>query len=313
MCQFVQMIAGAVSGVYQGTILNAQNNAQNTVDTAKTDAANLLSQDQADNANKLRQAGNGFAAAQANLANTQRSIGNSTRAAAAGSAWNTAQVNQARVLDSMIRGNVEQQIQAAQALGAINADNAARGVGGTSSEMMRAAMKGRNARLGVNQATKTQQVSFDAAMQNSGLRSNLIMSQDYGETVANMNYQAAIPTTYIAPAKSPDLTAAQMALMGAAGGGGFSQFRNGGGSTGVSIGGSDNSNGSGTVGQTQNYSSNAIINGVNSVGDTWTSTNASGGNKYGFSSGSSSSDWNLGGSDNSSNDGGFNFTLSGDV
>lgn|GEM_PF-3443670 len=312
MCQFVQMIAGAASGVYQGTILNAQNNAQYTVDSAKTDAANLLSQDQADNANKLREAGNGFAAAQANLANTQRSISNNIKASAAGAQWNTAQVNQGRVLDSMIRGNVEQQIQAAQTLGAINADNAARGVGGSSADIMRATMKGRNARLGVNQTTKMQQVSFDAAMQNSGLRSNLAMSQDYGATVANMNYQAAIPTTYIKPAKAPDLTVQQMALMGAAGGGGFSQFRNGGGG-GTSVGyGSDNSNGSGGVGQTNGYSSNAVINGVNSVGDTWTSTNAGGGNSYGFSSGQSSNDWNLGGSDSSSS-GGFNFTLSGDV
>lgn len=310
MCSFLNMIAGAVSGVYQGTILNAQNNAQYTIDSAKTDAANTLSQDQADNANKLREAGNGFAAAQANLANTQRSISNNIKASAAGAQWNTAQVNQGRVLDSMIRGNVEQQIQAAATLGAINADNAARGVGGSSADIMRATMKGRNARLGVAQNTKMQQMSFDAVLMNNGLRSNLVMSQDYGSTVANMNYQAAIPTTYIKPAKQPDLTIQQMELMGAAGGGGFSQFRNGGGG-GTSVGyGSDNSNGSGGVGQTNGYSSNAVINGVNSVGDTWTSTNASSGNST-FDSGKTyNNDWNLGNSGSDNGGSNFNFSLS---
>jgi hypothetical protein len=312
MCQFLGMIAGAASGVYQGTILNAQNNAQYAVDTAKTDAANELSQNSADNANMLREAGNGFAAAQASLANTQRSIGNQNRANAAGAQWNAAQTNQGRALDAMIRGNVEQQIQAAGALGAINADNAARGVGGSSADIMRATMKGRNGRLSTAQNTRMEQVSFDAVMQNNGLRSNLVTSQDYGQTVANMNYQAAIPTTYIQPAKQPDLTMAQMMLMGAAGGGGFSQFSNRS-TAGTSIGGSDSTNGSGGVGQTNNYSSNSIINGVNSVGDGWTNTNASGGNSYGFSSGSNSGNsWTLDSSSSNSSSGSFNYTLSGD-
>ncbi|CAN7580366.1 hypothetical protein [Paraburkholderia hospita] len=303
MCQFMQMIAGAASGVMQGMLQNAQNDAQYTVQSAQTDAANLLSQDQADNSNALRDAGNEFAAAQASLANTQRSIGNKQRADAIGSQWNSTVTTQGRVLDSMVRGNVEQQISAAQTLGAINADNAARGVGGTSADIMRMTMKQRNARLVTGQQTRMQQTSFDQLIQQSGLRSALLNSQDYGETVANLNYQAAIPQTYIKPAKMPDLTLGQMALMGVAGGGGFQQFRQGNNGSGSTVGYS----GSGGVGDSGNYSSSSILSGVDSFQ----------GNNSGWSAGQSGTSgndsWNLGGSDSSSSGGSFNFTLSGDV
>jgi hypothetical protein len=299
----MQMIAGAASGVLQGMLQNAQNDAQYTVQSAQTDAANLLSQDQADNSNALRTAGNEFAAAQASLANTQRSIGNKQRADAVGSQWNSTVTTQGRVMDSMVRGNVEQQISAAQTLGAINADNAARGVGGTSADIMRMTMKQRNARLVTGQQTRMQQTSFDQLIQQSGLRSALVTSQDYGETVANLNYQAAIPQTYIKPAKMPDLTLGQMALMGVAGGGGFQQFRQGNNGSGSTVGYS----GSGGVGDSGNYSSSSILSGVDSFQ----------GNNSGWSAGQSGTSgndsWNLGGSDSSSSGGSFNFTLSGDV
>jgi hypothetical protein len=289
------MIAGAASGVMQGMLQNAQNDAQYQVQSAQTDAANLLSQDQADNANKLRESGNEFAAAQASLANTQRSISNQQRASAVGSQWNTTVTNQGRVIASMVRGSVEQQISAAQALGALNADSAARGVGGTSADIMRMTMKGRNARLLTGQSTRMQQTTFDQLMQQSGLRSALVTSQDYGQTVANLNYQAAIPQVYIKPAKMPDLTFGQMALMGAAGGGGFQQFRQSNNGNGGQIGFS----GSGGVGDTGNYSSSTILNGVNNFGggnDGW------GAGQAGHTSGNDS--YNLGGSNSE-----FNFTL----
>lgn len=295
MCSFLNMIAGAASGVMQGMIQNAQNDAQYQVQSAQTDASNLLSQDQADNTNKLREKGNEFAAAQASLMNTQRSIGNQQKASAIGSQWNTTVTNQGRVLDSMVRGSVEQQISASAVLGAINADNAARGVGGTSSDIMRMTMKGRNARLMTGQATKMQQTNYDQMMQQSGLRSALVTSQDYGETVANLNYQAAIPQVYIKPAKMPDLTLGQMALMGAAGGGGFQQFRQGNNGSGgsVSFGG-----GSGGVGDSGNYSSSSILSGVNSFQ----------GNNSGWSAGqdgtSGNDSYNLGGGNSQ-----FNFSL----
>jgi hypothetical protein len=298
----MQMIAGAASGVLQGTIQNAQNDAQYTVQTAQTNAQNLLSQDQADNTNKLRESGNEFAAAQASLANTQRSIGSQQKADAIGAQWNSTVTNQGRVLDAMVKGNVEQQISAAQALGAINGENAARGVGGTSADIMRMTMKQRNSRMIGNETTAAKQTTFDQLMQQNGIRSALINSQDYGQTVANLNYQAAIPQTYIQPAKMPDLTLGQMALMGVAGGGGFQQFRQSNNGTGGSVGFSAD----GGVGDTSNYSSSSILNGV----DSFNGDNSGWGAGQSGTSGNDS--WNLGGGDSNSG-GSFNFTLSGDV
>jgi hypothetical protein len=303
MCSFLNMIAGAATGVYQGTIQNAQNNATYAVQMAQTDAANMLSQDQADNSNSIREAQNEFAGAQASLSNAQRSITNQQKANAVGAASDAQQTNLARVQDAATKGNVEQQIQSSQALGAMRADAAARGVGGSAAEIMRSTMKQTQARMMNNQNTRADQITFDGAMAAAGLRSNLITSQDYGQTVANMNYQTAIPTTTIAPAKMPDLTLTQMEFMGAAGGGGFQQFSQKNNST-SSVSYSFNGNGNGGVGQTANYSSNSIINGVNSVGSDWTSSNAGGGNSYNFNLDGSSA-----GSSSSGNNA-FNFSLS---
>lgn len=199
------------------TVQNAQNSATYTVQTAQTDAANLLSQDSADNDNAIRKANNSFLAAQASLSNTQRSIGNQNKAIAIGQQTNALAVNQGRAMEAMVRSSVEQQIEASAQLGALRADAAARGVGGTSADIMRKTMQGTNARLTTLQTQKGSQMTFDQVMQQSGMRSNLITSQDYGQTVAAMNYQKDIPTTYITPMKMPEVSMAQAALLGAAG------------------------------------------------------------------------------------------------
>ena len=297
MCQLFGMIAGAGVGMMQARLQNAQNDAQYTLDSAKTEAANMLSKDSADNNNMIREAGNAFLAAQAALSNTQRSIGNQNRAIAIGSQTNAQVVNMARATEAMTRGSLEQQIAAAAQLGAMRADSAARGVGGTSADIMRATMQTTTSRLTAMQATKGAQMSFDQVMAAAGLRSNLITSQDYGQTVASMNYQKDIPQTFMAPEKMPDITAAQGAAMGAVGGMGFQQFRNSGGG---SVGGY-----SGGVGNTANYASQAILNGVNSFSGSWgagSTGGTSGNNAYGFTI-----DGGSGGNSSSTNS--FNFML----
>lgn len=301
MCSFLNMFqtaVGAAAGTMSATTQNAQNAATYTVQTAQTDAANMLSQDSADNNNSIRDANNSFMAAQASLSNTQRSISNQNKAIAIGQQTNSLVVNQARAQEAMTRGNVETQIAAAQQLGALRADAAARGVGGTSADIMRSTMQGTNARLTTLQAQKGSQMTFDQVMQQSGMRSNLITSQDYGQTVAAMSYQKDIPTTYIAPMKMPDVSMAQAALLGAAGQG-LQQFSQSNYAS-QSVGGS--------VGSTPNFTSNAIMNGVNSIGD-WGSTSGSssysgGGNSFGFTLGDS------GGSSSSGSSNSFNFSLS---
>ncbi|WP_244110375.1 hypothetical protein [Burkholderia cenocepacia] len=297
MCQLFGMIAGAGVGMMQARLQNAQNDAQYTVDTAKTTASNLLSKSSAENNNMIRDANNEFLAAQAALSNTQRAIGNQNRAIAIGAQTNAQAVNMARATEAMTRGSLEQQIAAAAQLGAMRADSAARGVGGTSADIMRATMQTTTSRLTSMQAMKGAQMSFDQVMAAAGLRSNLITSQDYGQTVAGMNYQKDIPQTFIAPEKMPDITAAQGAAMGAVGGMGFQQFRNSGGG---SVGGY-----SGGVGNTANYASHAILNGVNSFSGSWGAGNTggtSGNNAYGFTV-------DAGSGGNSSSTNSFNFML----
>ncbi|MCA8098652.1 hypothetical protein [Burkholderia contaminans] len=295
MCQLFGMIAGAGVGMMQARLQNAQNDAQYTVDTAKTTASNLLSKSSAENNNMIRDANNEFLAAQAALSNTQRAIGNQNRAIAIGAQTNAQTVNMARATEAMTRGSLEQQIAAAAQLGAMRADSAARGVGGTSADIMRATMQTTTSRLTAMQATKGAQMSFDQVMAAAGLRSNLITSQDYGQTVAGMNYQKDIPQTFMAPEKMPDITAAQGAAMGAVGGMGFQQFRNSGGG---SVGGY-------SVGNTANYASQAILNGVNSFSGSWgagSTGGTSGNNAYGFTV-----DGGSGGNSSSTNS--FNFML----
>jgi hypothetical protein len=207
----------------------------------------------------------------------------------------------------LVRGNLEQQFSAAATLGAVRADAAARGVGGSSADIVRAAAAGRNARLVTGQKTQMAQTTFDDVMAQSGLRSNLIEAPDYGNTVAQLNYQTSIATTYFKPTRQADLSDAQAQLLGAAGGGGFQQFRQGGaGSGGGALSYSQNQDGS--VGFSNNYSSQSILDGVDSVNAGW-GDSAGGGNTYGFDSGMNSgsgSDWNLGGSSGSNS---FNFSL----
>ncbi|KVD50603.1 hypothetical protein [Burkholderia ubonensis] len=300
MCSFLNMIVGAGVGMMQARIQNAQNDAQYKVDSAKTEAANMLSKDSADNNNMIREAGNAFLAAQAALSNTQRSISNQNRAIAIGAQTNAQAMNMARAQEAMTRGSVEQQIAAAGALGAMRVEAAARGAGGTSADIMRATMQTTTSRLTTMQATKGAQMSFDQVMASAGLRSNLITSQDYGQTVAGMNYQKDIPQTFIAPEKMPDITAAQGAAMGAIGSGAFSMFRNMGGG---SVGG-------GGVGQTPGYSSQSVLQGVNSFGDSWGAGGGGsafgGGGSYG---GRNEYGFTLGNSQGAGSSNSFNFAL----
>ncbi|MFC5427557.1 hypothetical protein ACFPTO_01840 [Paraburkholderia denitrificans] len=301
MGQFATMIVGATAGVMNATIQNAQNAATYTAQTAQTDAANVLSEDQADNSNSIRESNNSFLATQAALSNAQRSITNQNKAIAIGQQTDALAVNQSRAMEAMTRGNVEQQLSAAAQLGALRVESAAKGVGGTSADIMRSTMQGTTARLTTMQAQKGSQMTFDQVMQMSGMRSNLITSQDYGQTVAAMDYAKAIPQTFIAPMRMPDVSMAQAALLGAAGQG-LGQFSQSNGGSGTTVGST------GGVGSTQNYASQSIMSGVNSIGswgsDAGNSSYSGGGNSYGFSMGDSGSS-SSGGMNNS-----FNFSLS---
>ncbi|MFM0131767.1 hypothetical protein [Paraburkholderia sediminicola] len=273
----IQMGQQAATGMAKAELQNATNAANYTLDKANVDASNLLATTNADNANMLRYAGNGFLIAQANLANTQRSIGNNQKADAIGSQYGNQQTNIQRQFDSMNRGSLEQQINNAATLGAMQADASARGVGGGSAAIMRNTMLQTQGRQRTQQADKQASMTFDAHLASVGIMRNMVFSQDQSQTVANLDYGVNIAQTQLEPMKPISTDPSDAAIQGMFGVD-LSQF--------VTKTTKSSSSGqpAGGVGDTSGYSSQAILNGVNSVGSNWSGSNnwGVGGNDYGF-------------------------------
>lgn len=163
-------------------------NAQNTVNQANADAANLV-----------RAASNDFQAAQAAFSNARRSIGNKDRLEVAGRQADALEVNSARAIDNMVRGKLSVQLQAASTLGALRANAAARGVGGSSVAMLHSV-----ASLGLGSAETTikdrsNQITFDTLLQRQGLIRTAVNSQDFGQALPNIDYGVNVAPLVQAP------------------------------------------------------------------------------------------------------------------
>jgi hypothetical protein len=303
---FIQMGMQAVGGAAKAELANATNAANYTLDKANVDASNLLATTNADNANMLRYAGNGFLIAQANLANTQRSISNNQKADAIGAQYGNQQTNVQRQFDSMNRGSLEQQISNAATLGAMQADSAARGVGGGSAAIMRTTMLQTQGRQRTQQADKQTSMTFDAHLASVGIMRNMVFSQDQSQSVANLDYGVNIAATQIEPMKPIATDPGDAAIQGLFGVDTSSMISSLHGSSGQAVG-----NGMGSV--TAGAGASAILSGVQGIGSGgWSSSNNWGvgtGHDYGFKA-------DVGGDTNGffssgvgSSGGEFNFTL----
>jgi hypothetical protein len=300
----IQMGMQAAGGAAKAELQNATNAANYTIDKANVGASNLLATTNANNANMLRYAGNGFLIAQANLANTQRSIGNNQKADAIGAQYGNQQTNIQRQFDSMNRGSLEQQINNAATLGAMQADASARGVGGSSAAIMRETMLQTQGRQRTQQADKTASMTFDAHLASVGIMRNMVFSQDQSQSVANLDYGVNIAQTQIEPMKPIATDPGDAAIQGMFGvdvGSIMSGLH----------GGSTVGNGIGSV--TAGSGASAVLSGVQGIGSGgWSSSNNWGvgsGHDYGFKA-------DVGGDTNGffsstvgSSGGEFNFTL----
>lgn len=171
----------------QHIVNDANTFAQNTVGQANVDAQNLVNQTYADATNAERTATNAVAAAQASLADTNRSIQNWTRETQLGNQSDSLNLNLARTAQAMVRGTIDQRLQASEQTGALRAQLAATGTGGGSSAALLSSLNIQQSRA--RQLLKDNQTSqtFDGLKQQLGVQANRLLTYDYGQTIANIN------------------------------------------------------------------------------------------------------------------------------
>jgi len=264
---------------------NAALSAQGTINDANTYAQNLIGQTNADAANAIRSATNQFQASQAVLSNLQRSLSNQSKLDTFGKQSDAVATNLARTQDAMTRGSLEQQITNAATLGALRADSVARGVGGTSAAMMRSTMQGTIARQQTQQDEKVKQLSFDALQTQMGLKRAAVNSLDFGQTLAPLDYGISTATLVQSPIMPPgrDL---QSAALGAVDWAKMAQVGFSSRTPDARI--------TGGVGDTSNYASNSILNGLNGSGASGYDYGSLGGESNGFfSTGTASANFNF--------------------
>jgi len=148
----------------------------------KVDATNAAA------SNAVRRAGNGFSAAQAGLSNLMRSLTNQGNLREAGESVNALNTNLARLQDQATTGSLNQQIAAAEQLGAVRAQAAASGAGGTSSAMLHQTLQLAQARADTTREQNQQYQTYDMLAQRAGLISNMALAVDSGQSFANIDY-----------------------------------------------------------------------------------------------------------------------------
>lgn len=285
-------LGGAIAGFMNtwGTayINKAASDAQGMIDNANTASQNLINQTNADAANAMRKANNGFAAAQAALSNLTRSLGNQSKLDAGAAHLDALTTNIVRLQDAATQGSLDQQLRAAEQLGAVRAAAAASGVGGTTARMLQSTMAMTAARAQTQTDQKVAYQTYDMLQQKAGLARNVIMSLDEGQTFAPIDYNTNVAPLVQSPLRASqfDMSVMAQAWLGAANGamGNLNLSSNAAPKQDMV---------SNTIGNTPNYSSGSVMFGSNTF--TYPGTSASdygvGANTYNFTTG-------LGGSTN---------------
>jgi hypothetical protein len=285
-------IAGFMNTWMDAYVNKAVTDAQTTIDNANTTSQNLINQTNADAANQVRAANNGFVAAQASLSNLTRSLSNQRKLDVNADQENALTMNLARLQDSAVQGSLDQQLRSAEQLGAIRAQAAANGVGGTTASMLQKTMALTAARQKEITDQNFQYQTYDILQQKAGLAYNTIASLDEGQTFAPIDYNINVAPLVQSPLRAGQFATSIVgqAWLGAANGamGQLNLQSN--------IGSKSEDMGTGTIGNTPGYSSGATLFGPSTFSlPTSTSSLASqygvGNNAYGFSA-------NLGGSTN---------------
>jgi len=161
---------------------------QERIDTANAYAQNLLGQTNADAANMVRGANNKLAVEQSRLSNKLRSMGNQAKLEAGGDAIGALNTNLVRLQDRAVNGSLNQRIQAAEQLGAMQAQAAAMGAGGTTAAMLHQTMQLAQSRAETAQHQQAQYQTYDMLAQRAGIKRNMVMALDQGQDFAPIDY-----------------------------------------------------------------------------------------------------------------------------
>jgi len=184
----IQVGIAAVSALEKNRAEKKAAKNQKRIDEANAYVQNLLGQTNADAANAVRGANNNLAVAQTRLSSTLRSMGNQAKLEAGGDAINALNTNLVRLQDRAANGSLNQQIMAAEQLGAVQAQAAAMGVGGTSAAMLHQTMQLAQARAETAQNQQAQYQTYDMLAQRAGIKHNMVMALDQGQDFAPIDY-----------------------------------------------------------------------------------------------------------------------------
>lgn len=196
-------IAGGIASFFISYDKSQQQRAaawsENRIARANATATNVINEANADAANLVRRANNDFTAAQAAFQTTKRTLGNKARLDALGKQHDALAVNESRQIDAMTRGRLSQQLAAATALGALRANSAARGVGGSSADAMRAVASLALGSAETQMKDKKEQITYDTLLQRSGLIRTAALSLDLGANLPNLDYGINVAPLVQAP------------------------------------------------------------------------------------------------------------------
>lgn len=193
----LSMLSGMGQASRQAKLQKAQADADRIIGEANTYAQNLQRQQQVAAANTQRLINNGMSAVNASIQNKQRSMGNQLRLTQLGNKSNDLQVNMARTADRMVRGNIEQRISAAEQMGALVAANAGRG--GGSAAAMASALNIQQSRARAYADQDQAEQTYDMKAQAAGLVSDMYLSLDLNQSIANIDYAQDVFTPSIPP------------------------------------------------------------------------------------------------------------------
>lgn len=204
MGSLIQMGVNAMTGYRRGQLQNAMNDAEKTVGMAQLDANRITAQANAAAQDAIKGANNTLMAARVALSNFSRSADNQAKLETAGNRFNASVVTEARLGDARANNTLEMSLRNAEQQGAITAAAAASGVGGTSANMLHAALASAAARTQARNDTKFQQTTYDMLMQRAGLMAGAIKSLDEGQTFAPLDVTKTIVPTVVAPMWAAD-------------------------------------------------------------------------------------------------------------
>ncbi len=201
---FAQLAMQWTGNYLAARLQNTVNAAEKTTGDANVYAQNLTNQTNADAANKVRAANNALSAAKSAFGNLQRSIGNKDRMEAFGSKLNANAQNLVRLQDAITRGGLENGLRASEQLGALHAQAAAAGVGGTTAAMLHKTLELSAARKKTAADINAGYQTYDMIQQRMGLAGDMVRSLDEGQSFAPINYSVNVAPLVQSPMRVGD-------------------------------------------------------------------------------------------------------------